>query len=209
MNHSLTKNTFGRVCLMIPLLFTTLFAVQRCELTFSACPETFNGDTIVVPDDVTKLNALVHVCIEGPAGVPSILFVIDNTGSMKGPNGNDPTGARFNVAKDLLDTILAKQPNAEVGIEVFREHLYFDTTTTQYYYTQYFETVHPTLDSEPRQAYLPFLGLAQTYGSKRGIDIIKDVLMTDATGGDLVYKPSWTEPTSGETNINGALKVEK
>jgi hypothetical protein len=139
-----------------------LFAADICELTFSGCPENFNGQTITVPDNVVKISSLVHACkasqtlhIPGTGGTSSILFVIDNTGSMRGNNGNDPTGARFTVVRDLLDTIMAKQPDAEVGLIVFREHLFFDTTTTQYY-TQYFKAFHPVMDSEPDQAYLPF-----------------------------------------------------
>jgi hypothetical protein len=188
-----------------------LFADEQCALTFSGCPQAFDGDTLRVPNNVTKLYSMVHACnasqtiqVGGGGGTCSIIFVIDNTGSMKGSGGNDPTGARFTVTKALLDTIYAKEPQAEVGLVVFREHLFFDTTTTEYY-TKYFKTLHPTLDNQPDQAYLPFMGLSQTYDGKQGIDIIKDILTTDATGGDLVYQPNWTEPTGGETNINGAF----
>jgi von Willebrand factor type A domain len=203
------------VLFTVALISGSVFAAEQCALTFSGCPQDFNGDTIRVPDNVTKLYSLVHACnasqtihIGGTGGTSSILFVIDNTGSMKGTGGNDPTGARFNVVKDLLDTIIAKQPNAEVGLVVFREHLFFDTTTTQWY-TPYFKALHPVLDSEPDQAYLPFLGLSQIYNGKRGIDIIDSILKTDATGGDLVYQPLYrnVRPNigTGETNINGAF----
>ena len=197
-----------------------LFAADICDLTFSGCPETFNGQTIVVPDNVVKLSSLVHACkasttlkIPGSGGPASILFIIDNTGSMKGSGGNDPTGARFKVTKDLLDTILKDAPDAEVGLIVFREHLFFDTSTSQFYYTKYFKALTPVLDGEPYQAYLPFMKLGQTYETgKRGIDIMKDILTTDNTGGDLVYQPNYRNlrplPTTGgggETNINGAF----
>jgi hypothetical protein len=200
-------------CVLILAAFVprSIPADDQCALTLAGCPQTFNGDTLRVPNYVTKLYSMVHACkasqtiqAGGTGGTSSILFIIDNTGSMKGANGNDPTGARFTVGKDLLDTIFAKEPDAEVSLVVFREHLFFDTTTTQYY-TQYFKALHPVLDSEPRQAYLPFMGLSQMYNGKKGIDIIKDILTTDATGGDLVYQPTWTEPTTGETNINGAF----
>ncbi|HUI90704.1 MAG TPA: VWA domain-containing protein [Chitinivibrionales bacterium] len=195
-----------------------LLADDMCELTITSCPQDFNGQTITVPDNIVKLSSLVHACnaartlTTGTGGTSSILFVIDNTGSMKGNGGNDPGGARFSVTKALLDTIMAKEPNAEVGLVVFREHLFFDTTTTEYY-TQFFKALHPVLDNEPRQAYLPFLVLNQTYqtsaGPKMGIDIIKDILTTNSAGDDLVYQPSWPNPTGGETNINGAIIAAK
>jgi hypothetical protein len=204
------------ICML--MAFGALFAVDRCDLTFTGCPENFNGDTIVVPDNVVKMYSQVHACNAaqaihtGGAGLPaSILFVIDNTGSMKGVNGNDPTGARFNVVKDLLDTIVKSQPDAEVGLLVFREHLFFDTSTSPFYYTKYFKALSPELDGEPYQAYLPFMKLGQTYDGKQGINIMKDILTTDVTGGDLVYQPLYRNlrplPTGGggETNINGAF----
>jgi|WetSurMetagenome_2_1015567.scaffolds.fasta_scaffold00008_59 hypothetical protein len=206
------------LALLSAIFFSSVSADERCALTFTGCPEEFDGDTILVPDNVTKLYSLVHACkasqvihVGGTGGTSSILFVIDNTGSMKGTNGNDPTGARFKVVKDLLDTIMEKQPNAEVGLIVFREHLFFDTTTTQYY-TQYFKALHPVLDGEPDQAYLPFMGLSKTYNGKTGIEIIKDILTTDSTGGDLLYQPLYRNVrpnTGGETNINGAFIAAK
>jgi hypothetical protein len=219
----MVKSFFGKMLhrSMIWMLMASgaLFAADICELTFSGCPETFNGQTIVVPDNVVKISSLLHVCkasqtlqLPGSGGPASILFVIDNTGSMKSNGGNDPTGARFNVTKDLLDTIKNHMPDAEVGLLVFREHLFFDTSTSQFYYTKYFKALIPVLDGEPYQAYLPFMKLGQTYDGKRGIDIMKDILTTNASGGDLVYQPNYRNlrplpvgVSSGETNINGAF----
>jgi hypothetical protein len=69
------------------------------------------------------------------------------------------------------------------------------------------------LDGEPDQAYLPFMGLSQTYGGKTGIAIIKDILATDTSGGDLVYQPDYRNirplTGTGETNINGAFEAAK
>lgn len=137
---------------------------------------------------------------------PSIIFLIDNSGSMR--NTNDPTGTRFTVTRALLDSIYENQPQAEVGLVVFREHLFFDTTTTEYY-TQYFRAFDTVIDGEPDQAYLPLMTLNQTYGGKLGISIIKDILQTDSTGKDLAYQPlyRYARPNNGggETNINGAF----
>ena len=217
MVHGFGPRVLACHILFLTLIFCTfVLADERCALTFSGCPETFNGDTIKVPDNVVKIYSLVHACKAsqtihiGGSGSSSILFVIDNTGSMLGPKGNDPTGARFKVVSALLDTIYAKQPDAQVGLIVFREHLYFDTTTTQYYYTQYFKALHPVLDNSPTQAYLPFMGLSTTYNGKTGIAILKDILTTNATGDSLVYRPLYTRNNNGgETNINGAFIAAK
>lgn len=200
----------------IMLMSGVLFAVDRCDLTFTGCPETFNGDTIVVPDNVVKISSLVHACkasqtihTGGTGGAASILFVIDNSGSMKGNGASDPAGSRWTVTKDLLDTILKDQPLSEVGLIVFREHLFFDTSTSQFYYTKYFKPLTPVLDNEPYQAYLPFMKLDSTYDGKQGINIMKDILTQDTTGQDLVYQPLYRNlrPNTGggETNINGAF----
>jgi hypothetical protein len=205
-------------CFMFLVLVMTgaLFAVERCDLTFTGCPETFDGKTIVVPQNVVKMSSLVHACkasqtihIGGTGGPASILFMIDNTGSMIGRNGNDPAGARFKVTRDLLDTIMKSIPNAEVGLIVFREHLFFDTTTHQFYYAKYFQPLTSVLDGEPWQAYLPFMTLNQTYDGKQGIDILKDILATNTAGDSLLYNPNYRNvrpnPNGGETNINGAF----
>jgi hypothetical protein len=205
------------------LLAAKLFAGQKCEMTFTTCPESFSGQTISVPQNVVAIAPKVHACkstqviqsTTTTGATPSIVFVIDNSGSMKTNPGNDRTGSRFTVTKALLDTLFKAQPQTEVGLIVFREHLFFDVTTSQYY-TKYFKTLSAVLDSEPDQAYLPFTTLNQMYDGKRGIDIIKDILTTDTIGSgsqsyvDLVYQPNYSRSTSGgETNINGAFIAAK
>jgi hypothetical protein len=208
---SSARTLFQRVLIFTAMLAASVPAAEICNMTFTGCPQTFNGDTIMVPQNVVKISSLVHACnasqtiqVGGGGGTCSIVFVIDNTGSMKGANGNDPTGARFTVTKALLDTLFAHAPQTEVGLVVFREHLFFDTTTTEYY-TKYFKALHPTLDNQPDQAYLPFMTLNQTYDGKLGINIIKDILAQDTANDDLVYQPNWAAPTGGQTNINGAF----
>jgi hypothetical protein len=189
-------------------------AAQVCELELLDCPESYNGQTIAVPNNVIGLSSTIHACkssvvFQNPVNntnIPSIVFVIDNSGSMR--NTNDRTGTRFTVTKALLDTIYKAQPQAEVSLVAFREHLFFDVKTTDYF-TKYFRTFTTTIDNEPDQAYLPLIKLNQTYDGKLGIDIIKDILQTDSTGSDLVYQPlyRYARPNDGggETNINGAF----
>jgi hypothetical protein len=197
-------------------LIALSYSSEVCDFTFTACPESFNGDTIVVPEQIVALSSSIKACsttisssITGSSLPPSIMFVIDHSGSMTGTGGdgksNDPTGSRFTVVNSFLDSIYKKQPNAEVGVTVFNEHLFFDKSTSAYFST-YLNTLPTTYDGEPNQAYLKMLKLNQTYGTKKGIDVIKDVLATkDSTyNGNkfvtLVNQPSFKFAVS--TNIN-------
>lgn len=223
MEHNFTEKLRNSL-LWAGLLTAGLFAAEKCELVFTTCPETFSAETLTVPEKTIAIAAKVHACkstqviqtTQTTGATPSIVFIIDNSGSMKGSTGNDQWGSRFTVTKALLDTLFKAQPQTEVGLIVFREHLFFDTTTTsQFYYTKYFKALSPVLDSEPDQAYLPFMTLNQTYDGKQGIDIIKDILATDTLNNstDLVYQPLYRNlrPNNGggETNINGAFIAAK
>jgi hypothetical protein len=211
-----------RYGILVVLIATgSLFAEEKCELIINGCPDEINGDTIVVPDKVVKLSSVVRACkasqsIQAGAGENlSIMFVIDNSGSMIGDNGNDPDGSRFFVTKALIDTINKNQPNAEVGLIIFREHLFFDTASTEYY-SNYFKTFSSVVDLEPNQAYLPFMKLNQVYGSKTGLNIINDILTPNASKNNILYQPSYRSlrplalhGSNSETNINGALEAVK
>ncbi len=210
-----TKTNYCKIILLLVImrLYSTSYAGNVCEFTFSDCPQSFNGDTISVPENVVAMSSSIKACstsissISGGSLPPSIVFVIDHSGSMSGDGteGNDEMGSRFTVSRSLIDTLYKRQPNAEVGIVAFREHLFFDKTTGQYF-TTYFKTLPVTYDNEPNQAYLQMLTLNRTYGAKKGIDIIKDVLSTDTvrknsnTFVDLTYKPSFDN--TANTNIN-------
>ena len=200
---------------------SAVHAGEVCEFTFTDCPQSFNNDTIVVPAEVVAMSAIITACSTsisssstGSSLPPSIMFVIDHSGSMTGSSttdGNDEMGSRFTVTRAIIDTLYKRQPNAEVGVVVFREHLYFDTTTDEYF-TTYFKTLPKVYDKEPNQAYLQMLTLNRTYGTKKGIDILKDVLKTDTvksptTYVDLTYKPLIDNNTG--TNINIGLIAAK
>lgn len=154
----------------------------------------------------------------------SIVFIIDNSGSMSGENGdgaNDQWGTRFRVVSNLLDSIFTAEPASEIGLVIFREYLFLDTTS-QAYYTQYFHSLSKTYDDNPNQAYLPFMQLNAAYSgslsrsqeiNKSGIEVIKDILQTDTVRSnfnryvELKYSPNFTD--RGYTNINIALIAAK
>jgi hypothetical protein len=192
------------------VMASSAVTVRRCAISFSACPETFDKDTIVVPQNVIAILPQVLAChdtavIESTStgAACSFFFIIDNSKSMQGSTGSDPTGARFTVTQALLDTIYKKQPNAQVGVSVFQELSYLDTSTTsRFWYSRYFKALSTVYDTQPNQGYMPLLTLNQLYNGVRGIDIIDSLLVTTGNGSNinLRYSPNYT--TVGNTNIN-------
>lgn len=199
------KNILGLSVLLAFFAASACSAAQQCFMSFSTCPQYFNRDTINVPPEVVGLAPAVPVCNDAPS-VGSFFFIIDNSGSMKGNNGSDPTAARFTVTKALLDTLFAKQPQTQVGLAVIQEILFFNASSN-YWYSQYFKRMSAVYDSQPNQAYVPMMTLNQMYGAYRGIDILDSILSTTGTGGntDLKYQPNYTPALAGLTNINIAF----
>jgi len=200
-----------KLCQSFFLLFAlwgTAFASDRCVMSFSACPQTFNNDTIVVPSSVIALAPSILGCLDSTyvvsaPPVNSFFFIIDNSSSMR---TSDATGARYNVTRALIDTIYAKNPNSQVGVAVFESSLYFDPTTTATFpYSQYFTRMATTYDNLPNQAYLTLLTLNQFYNGVEGKTIIDSALATSGTGNNvaLKYTPNFT--TTSNTNINIAF----
>lgn len=194
-----------------------------CTMEFTTCPESFHGDTIVVPPYVHSISSNIHACqptdvIEGidvTGQPPSIVFVIDHSYSMMGLGntypGNDTTGSRFNVVRDLIDTIAVKYPAAEIGIVVFREVLFFDHRVHNHFVA---------LPGHGDESYLPLMRLDQRYGPQSGLQVVKNVLQTEQKTGrnpyhdnvevdyiDLKLQPRFS--TIGNTNINTAMDAAK
>ncbi|MBD3320160.1 MAG: hypothetical protein GF350_03605 [Chitinivibrionales bacterium] len=209
------------------LLVLPAYADQVCEFRLTECPEIYDGDTIVVPEYVIALSSNIRACLSSvvlqdtsdDSQTPSIMFAIDNSGSMSGSGSGDPNdrwGSRFTVTRALLDTIYAARPDAEVGVIVFTDHLFFDQGTSEYF-SRYFRRMPKTYDGEPDQAYLPLIKLNREYDGTAGISIIKDVLATDTVEitkdnqpynyVDLEYSPDFD--IERYTNINIAFEAAK
>ena len=208
MNNAIVRYCFLLVTVLVSMVFAQK-TERHCVLKFLVCPETFNNQTISVPDNVVGIAPAVLACrdtayIESTStNRVSIFFVIDNSGSMSGNGASDATGARFNVTKALIDTIFQKQPTAQVGVAVFQEFLYFDTATSaNFWYSKYFKTMSAVYDSMPGQAYMPLLTLNQMYDGIQGKAILDSLLMTSGSGRNVAlnYKPGYT--MQGRTNIN-------
>jgi len=115
------------------------------------------------------------------------MFIIDNSTSMMGSgsvNPRDSAGVRFKVVSALLDTIYKQIPDADIGLTVFRDYLYFDARDNSNfaafpdeYYTQY--PLAARNEEFKNQAYIPLLRLDSTLqDGVKAIDLLKKMLLT-------------------------------
>lgn len=198
----------GRLKAILGILFLVVGAEaqkgQVCNLAFQACPKTLEGTTIDVPEDVIWLEPKLPFCNEQvqvqtggtQSPPPSIVFIIDNSGSMskQGNNSpNDPDEARFTVVQALLDSIHRISPNAEVGLSIFSRRLQFDHRDNPF-----FKTAFPT-DTSQHDSYVPLTALSQVFpGGRTGLDTLKALLAYTGEG-NLVH--ATTRPASRASNL--------
>jgi hypothetical protein len=187
-------------------LCTSARSEQICSLVFGKCPGNFAAATINVPQNVIWLDPAIPVCAEniqvqtGTNGAPpSIVFIIDNSGSMSegdvdNSSGNDPEEARFKVVKQLLDTIAKASPKAQVGLSIFSRRLQFDNRDNPY-----FKPAFP-LDPTQHDAYVPLTSLDTTFaGNVKGLDTLKNLLNYKGNGNLLA---GTKQPSSRRNNID-------
>jgi len=165
-------------------------AAPVCDLVFQACPGRFDGKTITVPEETIWISPTVAACDDtlevrtpGAASPPSIVFIIDNSGSMsKGEEntssgGNDPDEARFTVVQSLLDTLYAASPAAEVGMVLFTRRLAFDHRDNSY-----FRSAFPG-DTSQHDSFVPLTPLNRIFpDGVRGLDTLKRLLEFSGNG---------------------------
>ncbi len=191
----------------------TLSSAEKvCKFTYIGVPENLNNDTLVLPSDshVVAMSEYIHV------GTPmdsileweqnSIVFIIDNSGSMQNYMGNDQWGSRFTVTNDLIDTIYNINPKTEVGLVIFGTHLYFDPNDDNLFVNC------PAWDTG---SYIPLLQLDATYNGQTGYEILKQYLATDTVDPgsfewvDLEYQPSDFMLSQRSTNIYAGFEAAK
>lgn len=156
-------------------------APQICNLAFQVCPKTLEGTTINVPENVIWLEPKLPFCTEqvqvqtgGGTVPPSIVFIIDNSGSM---NTTDPDESRFKVTKALLDSIYKVQPATKVGLSIFCRRLVFDHRDNPF-----FKTAFPG-DTSQHDSYVPLTALNHRFPDGRsGLDSLKALLTADNGG---------------------------
>ena len=175
--------------LTIGLSASPVRAAGNCEMVFQACPGSFGNAVLTVPKDVIWVNPVFPACQEqiqvsvgGPATPPSIVFIIDNSGSMsedkdKEGEGNDPDQARFNVVKTLLDSLRAASPQAEVGLVIFSRRLAFDHRDNAF-----FKTAFPG-DTSQHDSFVPLTSLNRIFpDGTAGVDTLKALLKYHGKG---------------------------
>ncbi|MBD3347008.1 MAG: hypothetical protein GF401_18290, partial [Chitinivibrionales bacterium] len=213
--------SYGAVSLIL-LLCAIAHPQEWCEFIITECPLTFNGDTIDVPEKVIAMGPRVHGCeadSSTPAeGTPSIMFLVDNSGSMSGVGGstaNDRMGSRYSVMLSMLDEIYARIPDAEVGVAVFQNILYFDHRDDSF-----FEQLPGNVDGVRHQSYIPLTRLNEIRtDGRKGIEKLKEVLTLDTSRAEILdsvqdyvhleYIPSDMSNHSVYTNINVAFDAAK
>ena len=199
-----------------------------CNLVFNNCPSNFTSATINVPNDVVWLDPVIPVCSEEVTvqtgtntAPPSIVFVIDNSGSMGENCANkidkvtdpqrknqfsDPDVKRFTLLKNnLLDSIAKNTPNAEVGLVIFSRRLQFDDRDPGIF--------KPAFPGDPTQhdAYVPLTSMKQVFSNgKTGLDTLKS-LLTFTGEGYLVnatnFPASRTNSTISADNIRSGTDI--
>jgi hypothetical protein len=146
------------------------------------------------------------------------MFIIDNSGSMSGLGSapNDQMGSRFSVTLALLDEIYARVPDAEVGVAVFENILYFDNRDDPF-----FTQLPGNVDGVRNQSYIPLTRLDQQLSDGTlGIEKLKEVMAIDTSRGTLYdgsiddyvhlrYIPSDMSNHTMFTNINVGFEAAK
>jgi hypothetical protein len=176
-------------------------SAQICNLAFSSCPKNLATGTITVPENVIWLDPVVPTCTDtvqvvtgknSPA--PSIVFIIDNSGSMR---DTDPEEARFKTTLIMLDSIFKVQPATKVGISIFCRRLVFDHRDNDF-----FKPAFPA-DTSQHDSYIPLTALNTVFPNGRtGLDTLKHLLEFD-NNGDMTYDtPRPATRTNKEEGLN-------
>ena len=186
--------------LILPIILnflSLLYSEEVGSLFYEGDICELKDSTITVSEKAVALSSIVKAFpLYIPYhGAPSIVFIIDNSGSMSGSTGNDQWGKRFVFAQELIDSL--HYGRMEIGLVIFREHLYFDPADDIRF------VQCPGYDTG---AYLPLLMKDSSYApsGETGYQIVKKYLKSDTVGTyvDLQYKPSNIANNSGSANIN-------
>jgi hypothetical protein len=132
----------------------------------------------------------------------SIVFVIDNSGSMGGGAllGSDPDGSRFRIAMELLDSIRLAAPGSEAGLVVFSNRLFFDDRDDAF-----FKPAFPS-DTSQHDAYAPLTDLNGLLpDGRKGVDTLKGLLQY-TNGGDLVHTTQRPRSRANSANPEGKIR---
>jgi hypothetical protein len=181
------------VAFALAISFSTSIAAataeKNCAVVFKACPGKFQNTVLRVPPEAIWLEPTFPACkdqvavtVPAPAPPSSIVFIIDNSGSMSkdgkpADESNDPDEARFKVVQTLIDTLRAVNPKTEVGLVIFTRRLAFDHRDNSY-----FKTAFPG-DTSQHDSYVPLTPLDHVFpGGVTGADTLKQLLKFGGEG---------------------------
>jgi hypothetical protein len=186
---------------------------QVCDLVFQVCPKDLDGTVLEVPESVIWIEPRIPACQEkvrvqtGNNIKPtSVVFVIDNSGSMSWLDGtrggSDEDMVRFSIVRDLMDSIYRVAPGTQVALVSFARRLSFDHRDNPY-----FERVFPD-DPAFHDSYVPLTALnARLPNGVPGIDTLKAFLKYSGPG-NLAYATQRTDVRIG-TDITLAFQAAK
>ncbi|KMQ52759.1 hypothetical protein CHISP_0528 [Chitinispirillum alkaliphilum] len=151
----------------------------------------WSGDTVRVPENTVILHSVFDHCapdslregfIVEPGAVDtiSVFIIIDQSGSMR---IYDSTNVRYDVARNIIDSIYARSPASEVGLAVFANQLLHS-----YEDNSWFKQLFP--DSGWHDSYIPLTPLNDT-----------------VDGVPAVEKLKWAIELSEELDFNGMNKL--
>ncbi len=171
--------------LFVLVFISQIFSETVGNVSYIGQPENLNNQTIDLPHGIVALSEHVSVGIPGNlsndvgSAIPSIMFVLDNSGSMwvEKYGAKDANANRYKVTMRLIDSLFARNPEAEVGVSVFGTERYFDTND---------DKLFKAPNDEGRGGYIPLLTLNKTYdsdnaGNVTGREVIQHYLKLRST----------------------------
>ncbi|MBN1983136.1 MAG: VWA domain-containing protein [Chitinivibrionales bacterium] len=206
--NSLKNKMVLYIGIFVSIAVGSAWGEKVAKVDFLGIAERMHNKTLTVKDDavayaeVTRAKNSLDMTQSGKP--TSLMFIIDNSGSMISGESNDFYGNRFIVTRDILTYLNKTQPNMEVGISFFATNL----------------ALNPSADavfkkaSGDKGAYIPLLRLNQNYNGKTGYEILMYYLETTDNNWDkhveLAHKNAlFTDLGSGETNINVGFEGAK
>ncbi|GBU21877.1 hypothetical protein R80B4_01779 [Fibrobacteres bacterium R8-0-B4] len=197
---------------------------EYCEVALRGCPQSYDGDTLVVPLSVIALSTKVQ---QRTCGIqdssldmgtpPAVMFIIDHSTSMGGNTGNDANGNRFRVTKALIDSIYNVYPKAEVGVVIFANGLVFKSERDSNL-VDFSGLLDDSGGVKTSQAYLPLMQLDQpakkggsapftNAADPKSIDVLRGMFTVSANRDSITGGPAEISGTDITIAFEAALEA--
>lgn len=162
---------------LLNINYSVVLAAEICEAQLD-CPGNYNGDTLVLPDNIVMLSPNFYHCsptyfkediTPGAIDTISLFFVIDHSASM---SQTDSLSTRYRVTANMIDSLLAFSPASEVGIAIFSNQLLHN-----YQNDNYAVQLNPA--SGWTDSYIPLTRLDKTVNGRNAADYLKSIIKLD------------------------------